>query len=128
MRLIALYRHFARAVTAPSREPRHLRLSGSRRAAVDAGASGLSISVEKRALLLAVEEIVGVGQRSLGHATEALAVVRLALLSVGSNVKRDEEDQVGGQNTHSGKGGKFLAGAPARVGHPGEVGGSEVGP
>lgn len=128
MRLVGLYRHFARAVAVLSRERRHLRLSGSRRAAVHTGASGLGIPVEKRALLLAVDEIVRVGQRGLRHATEALAVVGLALLSVGGNVERDEEHQVRGENTNSGEGSEFLAGALASVGHPGEVGGSEVGP
>lgn len=68
-----------------------------------------------------------VGQRSLGHATEALAVAGLALLLVGGDVEGDEEDKVRGEDTNSRESSKLLAGTLASVGHPLEVSRSEVG-
>ncbi len=50
----------------------------------------------------------------------------LAVFLVGCEVERDEEDEVGADDTHSGESGEFLSGAFARVRHPGEVGRGEV--
>lgn len=69
-----------------------------------------------------------VGEGSLGHASKALAAARrLALLLVCGEVEGDEEDQVGAEGDHTGKGSKLLASALASVGHPGPVGRGEVG-
>lgn len=51
-----------------------------------------------------------------------------AFLPVGGDVEENEKHQIRGEDTHSGEGGKLLAGAVAGIGQPGEVGGSEVGP
>lgn len=51
----------------------------------------------------------------------------LAVCLVGCEVEGDEEEEVRGDDAHAGEGGEFFAGAVAGVGHPGPVGGSEVG-
>lgn len=111
------------------REPlRPLRLSGPCGSAVRLRASGLDLSVQDAVVAgHTVHEIMGIGQRSLRHAAERLAVVGLGILLVRGNVEGDEEDQVGRENTDASKGGELLAGTFAMVGHPGEVGGSKVG-
>ena len=68
-----------------------------------------------------------IGQRSLAHAAQRLASGLLAVLLVGSEVERDEEDQVRAENGDTREGRKLLTSALASIGHPGEVGGSEVG-
>lgn len=50
-----------------------------------------------------------------------------ALLLVGCEVERDEEQEVRADNAHTSKCGKFLSSAVARVWHPWEVGRGEVG-
>lgn len=71
---------------------------------------------------------VRVRQRSLGHLAEGLASrALLAVLAVGRKVERDEEDQVRAESDDASKSSKFLAGAVAGVGQPGEVGRGEVG-
>lgn len=49
------------------------------------------------------------------------------MLAVGCEVEGDEEDEVGGKNSHASEGSEFLAGASAHVGSPGEVDIGEVG-
>lgn len=51
----------------------------------------------------------------------------LGSLLVGDKVERDEENQVRGENSHSGEGGKLLASASSVVRGPWEVGAREVG-
>lgn len=113
-------------IEASERCCRRLCLAGSCCAAVDLGAGRLCIAAEEATLGLARNEIVGVRQRGLRHATETLAVVGLALLLVSGDVEGDEEDQVRSKNADSRESGEFLACALAMVGHPLEVGGSEV--
>ena len=52
---------------------------------------------------------------------------RRSLLAIGREVKRDEQDKIGRQDAHAGKGSKFLTRAGARIRCPGEVGAGEVG-
>lgn len=49
-----------------------------------------------------------------------------AIFLVCSDVKEDEEDEVGGDRDDTGESGKFFSCAFARVGHPRPVGGGEV--
>ena len=48
------------------------------------------------------------------------------MLSVCGEVEGDEKNEIRGENTHTSKGCKLLAGAIACVGHPVEVGAGEV--
>lgn len=105
---------------------RGLRLAGSRsRGAVGLGSASLGAAVgvagDSRG------NGVRVGEGSLAHAAERLAGLGLAALLVGCEVEGDEEDEVGAEDTDTSKGGKFLTGTLARIGHPGEVGRGEVG-
>lgn len=107
---------------------RPLRLSRSRGSAVGLGTSGLDLSVQDSVGAgHTVHEIMRVGQRSLRHATERLAVVGLGILLVGRDVEGDEKHQVRSENTHTGKSGELLASTFAVVGHPGKVSRGEVG-
>ena len=111
------------------REPlRPLRLSGPCGSAIGPRTSCLDLSV-KDAIVAGntLHKVVGIGQRSLRHAPERLAVVGLRVLLIGRDVERDEEHQVRRENTDASKSGELLAGTFAMVGHPGEVGGGEVG-
>ena len=61
-----------------------------------------------------------------------LASVTTRATSLGSlvicrDVEGDEENEVRGDDDHSGESSEFFSGALARVGHPWEVGGREVG-
>ena len=51
----------------------------------------------------------------------------LASPLVGRKVEADEEEEVAAENAAASDGSELLAGAPASVGHPRKVGGSEVG-
>lgn len=71
---------------------------------------------------------MGLGDRRLRHTAKGLASTRrLAILLVRGEVEGDEEDEVGGENSNTGKGGELLSSTLAGVGHPLEVGGGEVG-
>lgn len=74
-----------------------------------------------------MEELVRVRHRGLAHSTHSLAPTRpLAVLLVGCEVERDEEEEVGAEDSYSREGGEFLAGTLAVAGHPIEVGRGEV--
>lgn len=103
---------------------RPLCLSGSRGVVVGPGTRGLGVLLGG----LAVDEVVRVGQRRLGHTAEGRAGGALGVLLVGGDVEGDEEDQVRGENSNSGEGSELLTSTPAHVGQPGEVAGGEVGP
>lgn len=73
------------------------------------------------------------GKRSVLHLNQSLAASvsarssSLGSLLVGDKVERDKENQVRGENAHSGEGCKLLASASSVVGGPWEVGAREVG-
>jgi len=62
-------------------------------------------------------------ERASGFATSWA----FAILLVGSEVERDEEEKIGADYSHSGESGEFLSSAFARIWHPWEIGGGEVG-
>lgn len=106
------------------REIRHLCLAGTGTRAVDLGATGLSLG-KRRAL---AEEVMGVGDRGLGHAAKGFAGLVLlgSFLGVSGNVEGDEEHQVGGEDTNAREGSELLARALAGIGPRRLVGGNEV--
>lgn len=69
---------------------RPLCLSGSRSVVVGPGARGLGVLLAG----LAVDEVVRVGQRRLGHTAEGRAGGALGVLLVGGDVEGDEENQI----------------------------------
>lgn len=100
----------------------HLGLAGSGGDTVGLGASS------DGTVGLALDRGGGeVGERGLAHSSQALASSGLATALVSGEVERDEEDQVRADDAHAGEGGKLLTSAAAGIGHPGEVGGGEVG-
>lgn len=76
-----------------------------------------------------VHDGLGVGERGLAHPTNRLATAgTLAILLVGGEVERDEEEEVRAQDSYSGEGGKLFARALAHAGEVVEVGRDEVCP
>lgn len=70
---------------------------------------------------------MGIGHRSLGHATKGLAgLVLRSFFGVGGNVEGDEQHQVRGEDANSGKGSELLARALASIGPRRLVGRNEV--
>jgi hypothetical protein len=63
----------------------------------------------------------------LERASSFAASWPLAVFLVGCEVKGDEEEEVGAEYSDTCEGGEFFSGALACVGHPGPVGGREVG-
>lgn len=78
--------------------PRKCRLEGTARTcrgAVGLGSGRDSLAVGGGGGALAHNDIVGVGEGSLAHATDSLASTRgLGVLPIGGEVERDEEDEV----------------------------------
>lgn len=70
---------------------------------------------------------MGIGHRSLGHATKGLAGLVLgSFFGVGGNVEGDEQHQVRGEDANAGEGRKLLARALASIGPRRLVGRNEV--
>lgn len=99
-------------------------LSGPRGGVVGPGASGLGLWLGG----LAVDKIVRVGKRRLGHTAEGRAGGALDVLLVCGDVEGNEENQVGSEDRNSRESSELLAGTLAHVRQPGEVAGGEVGP
>ena len=100
-------------------------------------AGGGAVGLDARRLGRAVGVAVGrgggavdrVGQRGLAHPTHSLAPTRpLAVLLVGGEVERDEEEEVRAEDHNARDGSKLLASALDGVGQPLPVGRGEVGP
>lgn len=72
-----------------------------------------------------------VGYRGLGHTAESLAgrfsEAFGGFVVVGGNVERDEQHQVGSEDSHAGEGGKLLARALAGIWPMRSIGRDEVG-
>jgi len=75
-----------------------------------------------------VKDGVRVGERSLAHSAHSLASGRaLAILLVGGEVERDEEEEVRAEDTNTREGSELLTRALPGVGEPRPVGRNEVG-
>lgn len=77
----------------------------------------------------AVGESRDIGERCILHISERADRARgfasswlFALFLVGDDVEGDEEEEVGGEDSHAREGCEFLARAFACIGHPLEVG------
>lgn len=71
---------------------------------------------------------MGIGHRSLGHATKGLAGLVLgSFFGVGGNIEGDEQNKVRSEDANAGKGSELLARAFAGIGPRRVVGRNEVG-
>ena len=104
-------------------------LSSPRSGRTAVGLNTGCLSVTVGASVRGTQNRLRIGEGSLRHAANGLAAGRaLAVLLVGGEVERDEEEEVGAEDTHAGESSELLTGAPAGIGKPRPVGGGEVGP
>jgi hypothetical protein len=96
---------------------------GRRGVLLASGQSSLATAESPLDLLGSRERLVLHFDQSTGSASTAL----LHRLLVGGNIEADEQDQVAGQDAHSGECSELLAGADAGAREPREVAGGEVG-
>lgn len=80
-------------------------------------------------LRMRMYEMVRIRKRSLAHAPDRRPPRRLlAVLPIGGQIERDEQDQVRAENADASEGSELLARAFSSIGQPWPVSGCEVGP